>query len=132
MDMLRFLAAMVLASLGGAGLPATASAQSGTLCSAGLAPRFVAGFAELHNRLGDGMGMPRTCEFSDPEGTGDVHQTTTSGLAFWRKSTNTPTFTNGYEHWALTRDGLAYWTGSSIDPPGPAFASAPRPTVDPR
>jgi hypothetical protein len=38
-------------------------------------------------------------------------------LAFWRKSTNTPTFTNGSEHWALTSDGPMTWTGANIDPP---------------
>ena len=45
--------------------------------------------------------------------TGDSHQQTSSGLSFYRKRTNTPTFTNGSEHWALTRDGLVTWTGSS-------------------
>ena len=125
MLVLPFLAAMVLASFGCAGLAGKASAQSTTQCAAGQAPRFVDGFAELHDRLGDAMGTARTCESSDPMGTGDVHQTTTNGLAFWRKSTNTPTFTNGYEHWALTTEGLAHWIGSSVDPPGPAYASAP-------
>ncbi|MDQ6673203.1 MAG: hypothetical protein M3069_21095 [Chloroflexota bacterium] len=27
---------------------------------------------------------------------------TSQGLAFWRKRTNTPTFTNGWNHWAPT------------------------------
>ncbi|MBV9169740.1 MAG: HNH endonuclease [Chloroflexi bacterium] len=57
-----------------------------------------------------------------PNGTGDTLQDTTSGLAFWRKSTNTPTFTNGDTHWALTPTGFISWTGSSIDPPGGAAA----------
>jgi uncharacterized protein len=65
------------------------------------------------------MGHPTTCEFSDPDGSGDVHQETSKGLAFWRKSTNTPTFTNGFQHWALTPQGLVTWVGNSIDPPGP-------------
>jgi predicted metalloprotease len=64
------------------------------------------------------MGQPVTCEFSDPNGSGDVHQQTSTGLAFWRKSTNTPTFTNGSQHWALTPQGLLTWLGTSIDPPG--------------
>src|SRR5262249_36337290 len=59
-------------------------------------------------------------EFADPNGTGDVHQTTTTGLAFWRKSTNTPTFTNGWEHWAHSSRGWLCWTGQSIDPTGDA------------
>jgi hypothetical protein len=42
-------------------------------------------------------------------------------MAFWRKSTNTPTFTNGVEHWALTPHGLVTRAGPSIDPPPDAF-----------
>ncbi|MBI4492514.1 MAG: hypothetical protein HY690_06945 [Chloroflexi bacterium] len=57
-------------------------------------------------------------------------QQTTRGLAFYRKSTNTATFTNGFEHWALTTNGLLYWTGDSIDPPGVA-APSPAPTPAP-
>ena len=57
------------------------------------------------------MGGAITCEFADPNGTGDVHQQTTKGLAFWRKRSNTPTFTNGYDHWALTTAGLVHWIG---------------------
>jgi predicted metalloprotease len=64
------------------------------------------------------MGEPVTCEFADPNGTGDVHQETSKGLAFWRKSTNTPTFTDGNQHWAITAQGLVSWIGTSIDPPG--------------
>jgi hypothetical protein len=33
---------------------------------------------------------------------------------------NTPTFTTGFEHWALTAVGVVYWTGDSIDPPDSA------------
>ncbi len=70
------------------------------------------------------MGTPTTCEYADPAGTGDVHQDTTTGLAFWRKSTNTPTFTNGFDHWALTEQGITYWTGSTVDPPVAAPGTA--------
>ena len=98
--------------------------------SAGQTPQFVLGFADMKAMLGDAMGQPVTCEFPDPNGTGDVHQQTTTGPAFWRKSTNTPTFTNGSEHWANTPSGWVYWTGSSIDPvadaqPWPLDAQAP-------
>lgn len=78
---------------------------------------YQAGFAALKAAVGDPMGDPVTCEYPDPSGTGDVEQRTTTGLAFWRKSTNTPTFTNGSEHWGLTASGLVTWAGSSIDPP---------------
>jgi hypothetical protein len=92
------------------------AAQANSRCPPGQSPRYVFGFADLSSRLSNAMGSPVTCEFADPKGTGDIHQNTTRGLAFWRKSTNTPTFTNGSEHWALTSRGLVYWTGSSIDP----------------
>ena len=95
-----------------------AAAQIASECPAGVAPRFVFGFADLKAQIGEPMGEPVTCEFSDPNGTGDVHQRTTTGLAFWRKSSNTPTFTNGFEHWARTPNGWVTWTGAGIDPPG--------------
>ena len=78
---------------------------------------YVFGFADLHRFLGPIMGEALICETPDPNGTGDVHQQTTGGLAFWRRSTNTPTFTNGTDHWAHTADGWLCWTGVSIDPP---------------
>jgi hypothetical protein len=62
------------------------------------------------------VGQPLECEHTDPV-SGDSLQQTSTGLAFYRKSTNTPTFTTGYDHWALTPQGLHYWTGSSVDPP---------------
>jgi uncharacterized protein len=105
-------------------LPASALASTANRCAAGQTPHFVFGFADLHTRLGDQMGQAVTCEFPDPKGTGDVHQQTLNGLAFWRKSTNTPTFTNGDDHWAQTSGGFVHWTGSSIDPP----AVVPPPT----
>lgn len=119
-------------------LPASAFAASADRCAAGQAPGFVFGFADLHTRLGEQMGQAVSCEFADPKGTGDVHQQTTRGLAFWRKSTNTPTFTNGDDHWAVTSGGFVHWTGSSIDPPvvaappvPPKTAAAPSSSVFP-
>ena len=76
------------------GVPAFA--QSAPYCAPGQLPGFVFGFAALHDWLGDAtMGAAATCEYADPNGTGDTQQNTTRGLAFWRKSTNTPTFTDG-------------------------------------
>jgi predicted metalloprotease len=106
-------------------LPAPALASTADHCTAGQTPHFVFGFADLHNRLGDQMGLPVSCEFPDPKGTGDVHQQTTKGLSFWRKSTNTATFTNGDDHWALTSRGLVHWNGSSIDPPATVSSVSP-------
>jgi predicted metalloprotease len=98
-------------------------------------PHYEAGFAALHTLLGEQMGEATSCEFGDPNGSGDVHQQTSRGLAFWRKSTNTPTFTDGFQHWALTDEGPLYWTGSSIDPPGSgtivAKPSSPQPAPAP-
>ena len=98
--------------------PAPAAfAQEMPGCAPGQVPDYVFGFAALHDTLGARMGEPITCEFADPDGTGDIEQNTSVGLAFWRKSTNTPTFTDGSTHWALTPRGNVTWVGSSIDPP---------------
>lgn len=97
----------------------SALAQGAPFCAPGSAPTFVQGFAQLKSILGDVMGDPVECEHTDGT-SGDVLQQTTTGLAFWRKSTNTATFTDGYRHWALTGRGLVAWEGNSIDPPATA------------
>lgn len=98
-----------------------ASLQPEGPCQAGLAPRFVLGFAALAVELGPVMGEPLECERSNPE-NGDTLQRTTTGLAFYRKSTNTPTFTDGTKHWALTQTGLTFWSGAAVDPPATTLA----------
>jgi hypothetical protein len=98
-------------------------AQNQPRCEPGQVPTFVFGFAALKAQLGDSMGEPASCEYADPNGTGDTLQDTSRGLAFWRKSTNTPTFTNGGTHWASTPQGFVTWTGARVDPP--ALAGAP-------
>ena len=104
---------------------ATPTAAQGTnRCPPGQVPHYTAGFADLKAYIGAPMGNPVTCEYPDPKGTGDVHQQTTTGLAFWRKATNTPTFTNGFDHWGHTPAGWVTWTGSSIDPPVQAMKPA--------
>lgn len=117
-----------------------ASAQMAPFCDPDEEPRFVSGFADLSTRLGATMGEPVECAHDDGD-TGDTLQQTTSGLAYWRKSTNTPTFTNGWDHWALTPAGLVYWEGTAADPPGgidaltrPAAAASASagPTIDQR
>jgi hypothetical protein len=118
--------AMVAVIVASVSVP-SASAQGAAHCQPGQSPQFVFGFANLKALLGDAMGDPVSCEYADPNGTGDTLQDTSAGLAFWRKSTNTPTFTDGATHWGLTASGLVNWTGASIDPPAVAVAPAPEP-----
>jgi hypothetical protein len=66
-------------------------------CSPGAVPGFHFGFMELANTLGDAMGAPIACEHTE-SANGDMLQGTTTGLAFYRASTNTPTFTDGFNH----------------------------------
>ena len=78
-------------------------------------PAFGMGFAALQTLLGDRMGVPTSEEYTQPE-TGDILQDTSTGLCIYRASTNVPSFTDGYAHWALTEAGLVSWTGPSTDP----------------
>ena len=93
-------------------------------CAPGETPQFRFGFAFLSSRLGKTMGDPIECEHANPD-NGDTLQQTSTGLSFYRKATNTPTFTDGWNHWAWTFQGLVYWTGSDVDPPGTATAAEP-------
>ena len=86
-------------------------------CRSGEQPVFHFGFAALSAALGSSMGNASSCEYGDPRGSGDTLQTTSTGLSFYRQRSNTPTFTTGFEHWALSPTGVVYWTGDSIDPP---------------
>ena len=70
------------------------------------------------------MGNPFECEHPN-NANGDTLQKTTTGLAFYRKSTNTPTFTDGYRHWGLTATGIVGWVGDAVDPPYASVAVAP-------
>jgi hypothetical protein len=79
-------------------------------------PIYVYGFADLRLRVGAKMGEPLECEHA-VHPSGDTNQRTSTGVAYYRKGVNIPTFTNGWEHWALTKDGLLYWTGDVVDPP---------------
>jgi hypothetical protein len=117
---MRFLVAatVLLASVLSVAEPVAAAGAD--RCPLGQTPAFVAGFAALSAQLGPIMGTPSTCEYPDPAGTGDVQQNTTTGLAFWRSATNTPTFTDGYNHWALTANGPVHWQGASVEPPSSA------------
>jgi hypothetical protein len=108
-------------------LLASASASSAaapTYCGVGEWPHFALGFAGLQAQLAVVMGGPTECEHADVT-NGDTLQSTTTGLAFYRKSTNTPTFTDGFNHWALTSAGLVAWSGEGIDPPEGAAVIGP-------
>lgn len=106
---------------GQASLAALSSAAS--FCAAGTAPAFVLGLAELKRHVGEGMGEPMECEHRDPT-SGDTLQHTTTGLAYYRATSNTPVFTDGWRHFALTARGVVTWEGPSPDPPDYASGQA--------
>jgi hypothetical protein len=102
-------------------LPRQAPPASGGGCQPDH-PAFYYGFADLHAELGSVMGAPLECEHAIHV-NGDTRQRTTTGYAYYRKSDNVPTFTNGWDHWALTGDGLVHWSGYVVDPPTTHAAS---------
>lgn len=97
-------------------LPAAAHAQQVPFCEPDQEATFALGFAALQQALGPRMGEPTECEHANSD-NGDTLQHTTTGLAFYRKSTNTPTFTDGWNHWALSPSGPVVWSGDQVDPP---------------
>ena len=114
--MRRLLAVAVFVVVGSL-IPQAALAAEAPFCQAGQTPHFSGGFQSLKDALGAAMGEPIECDHAVGD-HGDVHQQTTTGLSYWRKQTNTPSFTNGVDHWALTDSGVVRWTGDSVDPPG--------------
>ena len=98
---------------------APAGAESAPFCRAGETPTFEHGLGWLQSVTGGVMGAPIDCVHHDGQ-TGDALQRTTTGLAYWRKSTNTPVFTDGWRHWAWTSTGLVEWVGGFVDQPGAA------------
>ncbi len=102
------------ANAGGAHL--VGSAGSFPFCQAGQTPEFTFGFQALAATLGTTMGEPVECAHVDVA-NGDTYQQTTKGLAIYRQTWNLPLFASGGDHWALTADGLAQWSGESLDPP---------------
>ena len=73
--------------------------------------------------LGTAMGDPVECEHTDGD-SGDVLQQTSTGLAFWRKSTNTPDLHRWLPSVGATSAGLLSWEGPSVDPPATARGSS--------
>jgi hypothetical protein len=87
----------------------------------------VLGFAQLKAKLGPIMGDPTEGEHGNPDNC-DTQQLTTTGLAYWRCSTNLLTFAafpDGAMHWASAPPaaGLLEWTGTE-DPPADAWTVA--------
>lgn len=103
-----------------ASVPAPAAAATAPYCGPAEQPQFHFGFATLSAQLGPRMGKPTSCEYTDPSGSGDTLQTTDTGMAIYRGASDTTTFTNGSEHWALVGSQVMYWAGDSIDPPDSA------------
>jgi hypothetical protein len=99
-----------------AGTPVASPTPVPALCAAS-SPTFVGGLAALKKRLGASMGQALECERA-ADNQGNSQQKTTTGLAYYRKHLNLACFTTGWDHWALTADGLVHWTGDAIDPPG--------------
>lgn len=108
-----------------------AQTDGAPFCEPGQEPAFSFGFAELKALLGDRMGEPIECEHVDPA-AGDIHQATTTGLAYYRRATNTPTFTDGWRRWALTPRGLQTWIGTAVDAPATSASDPPGPPPEPR
>ncbi len=79
-------------------------------CSPNETPRYSHGFLDLASALGATMGDPVECPHADVR-SGDTYQQTAKGLAVYRRATNTPSFSSGGEHWALTASGLQAWSG---------------------
>lgn len=107
----RWLVALALLALS----PAPALADAAPFCDAGQSPAFSFGFADLQSALGATMGDPTECEHPNSV-NGDSLQQTTTGLAIYRQSTNTPEFTDGWNHWALTVRGVIAWSGADQPP----------------
>jgi hypothetical protein len=81
-------------------------------------PRFVGGLARLSEAIGPIMGDALDCEVAD--GEGNTQQKTSKGLAYYRKSSNIAAFTTGWDHWALTPNGVVHWAGEAVEPPADA------------
>ena len=67
------------------------------------------------------MGDALECERSI-DAQGDTQQKTTTGLAYYLSQLNTACFTTGWDHWALTSQGVVEWASDD----GPTHPPAPR------
>ena len=103
--------------------PPPVLAQEAPHCAAGQPAEFLFGIAALQERLGATMGLPLECEHVNAE-NGDTIQHTTTGLAYYRPEINTPMFTDGQTHWALSNNQVLMWRSGSVVPPRPTAAES--------
>ena len=106
-----------------AAVPRTAAAQEAPHCPPGQSARFLFGIAALQQRLGATIGVPLECEHVSAA-NGDTIQHTTTGLAYYRPEINTPMFTDGQTHWALSNNQILMWRSGSVEPPRPTAAES--------
>jgi hypothetical protein len=113
------------------GAEAEGTAAAAPYCAPGERPTFSFGFAALKTELGDLMGEPIECahpEMAPPRGvsrddesalfpTGNVLQETTTGVAVFFGAQNVPTFSAGWDRWAVADGGLVYWASQGSTPP---------------
>jgi hypothetical protein len=118
------LATLLTAGAVARGGRVTLPAPVAPFCLPDQTPVFLFGFKALAEELGDRMGQPIECEHGD-RNTGDSLQRTTRGLAVYRQCTNTPMFSAGETHWALTASGVVEWSGPRPDPPVPLPSAHP-------
>jgi hypothetical protein len=103
--------------------PQQVHAQEYPYCQPGETPHLGQGFVALASALGPLVGEPIECEHADGV-MGDVLQHTSTGLFYWRKTTNTPTFSDGTLRRALKGTQVVTWIGNSLDPPSAEGALA--------
>ncbi len=113
---------MIIVGAGALATGAPSPAQAETFCGSGQSPQFVLGFANLKAQVGAPVGDPVECEHFDA--AGNSSQKSSTGMLFWRKSTNMAAFAAGNQHWAWTSKGIVTWTGDAIDPPAELLAPA--------
>lgn len=109
---------MFLAAIVGA---APAHATTAPHCGDGQVPLFGGAVDQLARNLGPKMGTPVECVHPDPD-SGDLHQQTSTGLAFVRQGSQVAVFTDGFRKWAVTDGRVLSWLGSVNDPPPGARA----------
>ena len=110
----------------------TADPALSALCPLNAPYAFVGGFDALQLKLRQDhvsaeMGTPTDCARLAADGSGNLEQPSTTGLAYWHRASNTYVFTDGYRHWGmlgwhLVGDDLVDWATTDADPP---FANAP-------
>jgi len=63
---------LLVALCAGVPLAADTHASDSDQCNSPDVPQFIFGFADLQAQIGSAVGEAVTCEFGDPNGTGDI------------------------------------------------------------